>query len=90
MLAERLKLNADIQRILDEQTEAWGIKVSNVEIERVDLDEDMIRAIARQAEAERRSAPRSSMPRASCRRLSGSWRWRRFLLRSRRRCSSVI
>jgi regulator of protease activity HflC (stomatin/prohibitin superfamily) len=53
MLAERLKLNADIQRILDEQTEAWGIKVSNVEIKRVDLDESMIRAIARQAEAER-------------------------------------
>ena len=53
MLAERMKLNADIQRILDEQTEAWGIKVSNVEIKRVDLDESMIRAIARQAEAER-------------------------------------
>src|SRR5512133_2136354 len=53
MLAERDKLNADIQEILDEQTEAWGIKVSNVEIKRVDLDESMIRAIARQAEAER-------------------------------------
>src|SRR5512147_630575 len=53
MLAERDKLNTDIQRILDEQTEAWGIKVSNVELKRVDLDESMIRAIARQAEAER-------------------------------------
>lgn len=53
MLAEREKLNADIQKILDEQTDAWGIKVSIVEIKRVDLDESMIRAIARQAEAER-------------------------------------
>ncbi len=53
MLAEREKLNADIRRILDEQTDAWGIKVSNVEIKHVDLDESMIRAIAKQAEAER-------------------------------------
>src|SRR5215510_13324928 len=53
MLAERDKLNADIQDVLDRQTEAWGIKVSNVEIKRIDLDESMIRAIARQAEAER-------------------------------------
>ena len=53
MLAERDKLNADIQKILDEQTDAWGIKVSNVEIKHVDIDESMIRAIARQAEAER-------------------------------------
>lgn len=53
MLAERDKLNVDIQRILDEQTDAWGVKVSNVEIKHVDLDESMIRAIARQAEAER-------------------------------------
>jgi regulator of protease activity HflC (stomatin/prohibitin superfamily) len=53
MLAEREKLNADIQRILDEQTEAWGVKVSNVELKHVDLDESMIRAIAKQAEAER-------------------------------------
>jgi len=53
MLAERDKLNADIQGILDEQTDAWGIKVANVEIKHVDLDESMIRAIARQAEAER-------------------------------------
>ena len=53
MLAERDKLNADIQRVLDAQTDAWGVKVSNVEIKQVDLNETMIRAIARQAEAER-------------------------------------
>ena len=53
MLSEREKLNHDIQRILDAQTDAWGIKVANVEIKRVDLNETMIRAIARQAEAER-------------------------------------
>ncbi len=53
MLAEREKLNADIQRILDAQTDAWGIKVSNVELKHVDLNENMIRAIAKQAEAER-------------------------------------
>ncbi len=53
MLAERDKLNIDIQRLLDQQTDAWGIKVANVEIKHVDLDESMIRAIARQAEAER-------------------------------------
>jgi regulator of protease activity HflC (stomatin/prohibitin superfamily) len=53
MLAERERLNADIQRILDEQTEAWGIKVAIVELKQVDLNENMIRAIAKQAEAER-------------------------------------
>jgi regulator of protease activity HflC (stomatin/prohibitin superfamily) len=53
MLSERDKLNLDIQRILDQATDAWGIKVSNVEIKHVDLDQTMIRAIARQAEAER-------------------------------------
>ncbi|MDP6342287.1 MAG: SPFH domain-containing protein, partial [Alphaproteobacteria bacterium] len=53
MLAERDKLNADIQVILDEHTDAWGIKVSNVEIKHVDLDDSMIRAIAKQAETER-------------------------------------
>ena len=53
MLAERDKLNADVQEILDQNTEAWGIKVTNVEIKHVDLDESMIRAIAAQAEAER-------------------------------------
>ena len=53
LLAEREKLNLDIQTILDAQTEAWGIKVSTVEIKDVDLNETMVRAIARQAEAER-------------------------------------
>ena len=53
MLGERDKLNADIQDVLDKQTEGWGIKVSNVELKRIDLDESMVRAIARQAEAER-------------------------------------
>jgi regulator of protease activity HflC (stomatin/prohibitin superfamily) len=53
MLAAREKLNAHIQDIVDSQTDAWGIKVANVEIKHVDLDESMIRAIARQAEAER-------------------------------------
>jgi len=53
MLSERDKLNADIQEILDAQTEAWGIKVANVEIKHVDLNETMVRAIAKQAEAER-------------------------------------
>lgn len=53
MLAERDKLNEDIQEILDKQTDAWGIKVANVEIKHVDIDESMTRAIARQAEAER-------------------------------------
>lgn len=53
MLSSREQLNKDIQEILDQQTDAWGIKVSNVEIKHVDLDESMIRAIAKQAEAER-------------------------------------
>ncbi len=53
MLAEREKLNRDIQKILDEQSDAWGIKITMVEIKHVDIDESMIRAIARQAEAER-------------------------------------
>ena len=53
LLSQRDKLNVDIQRILDQNTEAWGIKVANVEIKDVDLDESMIRAMAKQAEAER-------------------------------------
>jgi len=53
LLSEREKLNSDIQRVLDAQTDAWGIKVSTVEIKHVDINETMIRAIARQAEAER-------------------------------------
>jgi hypothetical protein len=74
MLAERDKLNSGIQDVLDKQTEAWGIKVSNVEVKRIDLDESMIRAIARQAEAERGSWSRPPV----------SWR------RCRRRCSCAI
>ncbi len=53
MLAERETLNLDIQKALDAQTDTWGIKVSNVEIKHVDIDESMVRAIAKQAEAER-------------------------------------
>jgi regulator of protease activity HflC (stomatin/prohibitin superfamily) len=53
MLAERERLNTDIQEILDKRTDVWGIKISNVEIKHIDLDESMIRAIAKQAEAER-------------------------------------
>jgi regulator of protease activity HflC (stomatin/prohibitin superfamily) len=53
LLAERDKLNSDIREILDKQTDAWGIKVANVEIKHVDLNETMVRAIAKQAEAER-------------------------------------
>lgn len=53
MLAERERLNVEVQRILDERTDAWGIKVSNVELKHIDLNESMIRAIAKQAEAER-------------------------------------
>jgi regulator of protease activity HflC (stomatin/prohibitin superfamily) len=53
MLAEREQLNADVQTILDKQTSAWGIKVANVEIKHVDLNETMVRALAKQAEAER-------------------------------------
>lgn len=53
MLSEREKLNIDIQKILDAQTDGWGVKVTNVEIKHIDLNESMVRAIARQAEAER-------------------------------------
>lgn len=53
MLSEREQLNFDIQEILDKQTDTWGIKISNVEIKHIDLDESMVRAIAKQAEAER-------------------------------------
>jgi regulator of protease activity HflC (stomatin/prohibitin superfamily) len=53
LLSEREQLNADIQQVLDAQTDAWGIKVSTVEIKHVDLNETMVRAIAQQAEAER-------------------------------------
>jgi regulator of protease activity HflC (stomatin/prohibitin superfamily) len=55
LLSQRERLNRDIQHVLDQATDAWGIEVSNVEIKHVDLNETMIRAIARQAEAERAS-----------------------------------
>ena len=67
MLAEREQLNNDIQQVLDAQTDAWGIKVSNVEIKHVDLDESMVRAIARRPKRNASGAPRSFMQRASCR-----------------------
>ncbi len=72
MLAQRDKLNAAIQQILDANTAAWGMKVTNVEIKDIDLDETMIRAMARQAEAERgrrakvTNSCRTSPPRCSC------------------------
>ena len=53
MLAERDKINSDLQEIIDKQSDAWGIKVTNVEIKHIDLNENMVRAIAKQAEAER-------------------------------------
>src|SRR3954466_9613899 len=62
LLAEREKLNSDIQTVLDQQTDAWGIKVSNVEIKHVDINETMIRAIARAAEAQRDRGPRHRAP----------------------------
>ena len=90
MLAEREKLNADIQRILDEQTDAWGIKVSNVEIKHVDLNETMIRAIARQAEAERERRAKIIHAEGELQAAQRFWRRRRSSRRSRRRCSCAI
>ena len=58
MLAERERLNLDIQKVLDAQTDAWGIKVSNVEIKHVDLNESMVRAIARRPRPSASAAPR--------------------------------
>ena len=89
MLAERDKLNADIQDVLDKQTEAWGIKVSTVEIKRIDLDESMVRAIARQAEAGAGDAPKSSMPRANSKPRKNWSRQPRSWRRYHRRCSFV-
>ena len=70
MLAERDRLNSDIQEILDAQTETWGIKVSSVEIKQVDLNESMVRAIGGRRRRNGCAAPRSSTPRASSRRRS--------------------
>lgn len=81
LLAERERLNLDIQRVLDTQTDAWGIKVSNVEIKHVDLNESMIRAIARQAEAERERrakvihAEGNSRPPKRCSKPPKRWRY---------------
>jgi len=66
MLAERETLNLDIQQALDAQTDAWGIKVSNVEIKHVDIDESMVRAIAKQAEAERERRAKIIHAKANC------------------------
>ena len=79
MLSERDKLNIDIQTVLDQQTDAWGIKVSNVEIKHVDLNETMMRAIAQQAEAER--ARRAKIIHAE-----GEQQASEKLLRGRRTC----
>ncbi len=77
MLSERDRLNIDIQNSLDQQTDAWGIKVSNVEIKHVDLDESMVRAIAKQAEAERTRRAKvihaeGEMQTADCRKIIAS------------------
>src|SRR6188768_990301 len=72
MLAERDRLNSDIQEILDQQTDAWGIKVTNVEIKHIDLNESMIRAIAKQAEAERLRRAKVTTPRVNNRRQRSS------------------
>src|SRR5258708_4015090 len=76
LLSDREKLNIDIQHVLDQQTDAWGIKVSTVEIKQVDLNETMVRAIARQAEAERerraKMIPPAGEERTSEERLAGA------------------
>jgi len=63
LLSEREKINAHLQKIIDHQTEPWGIKVSNVEVKHIDLPQEMQRAMAKQAEASGSAAPRSSPPR---------------------------
>ena len=87
MLAERDRLNADIQQILDQQTDAWGIKVTNVEIKHIDLNESMVRAIAKQAEAERLRRAKVINAEGSSRRRRSSWRPASRLLGSPGRCS---
>jgi regulator of protease activity HflC (stomatin/prohibitin superfamily) len=89
MLAERDKLNADIQDVLDKQTEGWGIKVSTVELKRIDLNESMIRAIARQAEAERER--RAKIINAEGEQQAAQWSTGPTSSQvSRRRCSCAI
>ena len=87
MLAERDKLNKDIQEILDSQTDAWGIKVSNVEIKHIDLNENMIRAIAAKPRPNVNDAPRSSLPRVNNRRLRSCWKPLKSLVSARKPCS---
>ncbi len=90
MLASRERLNADIQRMLDEQTDAWGIKVSNVELKHIDLDDRMIRAIAKQAEAERLRRAKIIDAEASTRPPRNSCRRRRSWRKEARPCSCGI
>ena len=87
LLAEREKLNLDIQRVLDAQTDAWGIKVSNVEIKHVDLNETMVRAIARQAEAERERRAKVIHAEGELQAAEKLLRRPTCSARSRRRCS---
>ena len=90
MLAEREKLNRDIQDIVDSQTDAWGIKVANVEIKHVDLDESMIRAIAGRPKPNAGGAPRLSMPRGSSRLPKSSCMPRKSSPKIRKRCNYAI
>jgi regulator of protease activity HflC (stomatin/prohibitin superfamily) len=87
MLAEREKLNVEVQRILDARTDAWGIKVSNVELKHIDLNETMIRAIAKQAEAERLRRAKIIDAEASCKLRSGYCKPARSSPNSQRQCS---
>ena len=87
LLAEREKLNLDIQKALDTQTDAWGIKVSNVEIKHVDLNESMVRAIARQAEAERERRAKVIHAEGELQASENCCRRRRCCRSSPRRCS---
>lgn len=90
MLAERERLNQDIQQLLDAQTDAWGIKVSNVEIKHVDIDETMVRAIAKQAEAEHERRAKVIQPKVNCRPQKSCWPPPRSSPAGRRRCSCAI
>src|SRR3984957_18498815 len=89
MLAERDKLNSGIQDVLDKQTEAWGIKVANVELKRIDLDETLAAPSPARPRRSASAAPRSSMPRASSRRRRSWSRPPAPCPRCRRRCSCV-
>ena len=90
MLAERDRLNADIQEILDKQTDVWGIKVTAIEIKDVDLNETMVRAIAKQAEAERLRRAKVINAMGEQQALKSSSRPAGSSPRSRRRCSYAI